>query len=74
MMAVERGKLQELIFDNQVLASHRALAALLGAILRFPPVQRALATQQVKSRYLAALGRRRAAAGRKPVADPAASG
>jgi len=54
LMAVERGKLQNLIFDNQVLASHRALAALLGAILKLPPVQRALASKQMKSRYLAA--------------------
>jgi Pyruvate/2-oxoacid:ferredoxin oxidoreductase delta subunit len=55
LMAVERGKLQELIFDNQVLWSHRALSAVLGAILRLPPVKRALATEQVRSRYLEAL-------------------
>lgn len=52
VMAVERGKLQNLIFDNQVLFSHRALAGLLGAILKLPPVKRAMASQQVKSRYL----------------------
>jgi Na+-translocating ferredoxin:NAD+ oxidoreductase RNF subunit RnfB len=51
-MAVERGDLQNLIFDNQVLASHRALAAVLGAILKMPPVHRAMASQQMKSRYL----------------------
>ncbi len=55
MMAVERGKLQNLIFDNQVLRHHRALAAVLGAILRLPPVARVLATDQVKSRYLETL-------------------
>ncbi len=58
LMAVERGTLQELVFDNQVLLSHRALAALLGAILRLPPVKRVLATEQVRSRYLEALARR----------------
>jgi ferredoxin len=52
MMAIERGKLQDLIFDNRVLLSHRALAAVLGAILKLPPLQRALASRQVKSRYL----------------------
>ena len=52
VMAIERGKLQNLIFDNQVLWSHRALAAVLGAILKLPPVQRLMATNQVKSRYL----------------------
>jgi Pyruvate/2-oxoacid:ferredoxin oxidoreductase delta subunit len=58
LMAVERGTLQDLVFDNRVLFSHRALAALLGAILRLPPVKRLLATEQVRSRYLAALVRR----------------
>ncbi len=58
MMAIERGKLQNLIFDNQVLKSHRALAGLLGVILQLPPVKQALASEQVKSRYLEALIRR----------------
>ena len=52
MMAIERGCLQNLIFDNRVLWNHRALAAVLGVILRLPPIKRALASQQVKSRYL----------------------
>ena len=58
VMAVERGKLQDLLFDNRVLWHHRALSAVLGAILRLPPVARALATDQVKSRYLEALALR----------------
>jgi len=55
MMAIERGKLQNLIIDNQVMWHHRALAAVLGAILRLPPVHKAMATEQVKSRYMEAL-------------------
>jgi ferredoxin len=55
VMAIERGKLQDLIFDNRVLASHRAMAAVLGVILRLPPLKQALASKQVKSRYLEAL-------------------
>lgn len=51
-MAVERGKLQNLIFDRQALTSHRMMAAILGAILRLPPVQRSLAQGQLGSRYL----------------------
>jgi hypothetical protein len=51
-MAIERGKLQNLIFDNRVLWSHRALAAVLGAILKLPPVKQIMASEQVKSRYL----------------------
>jgi ferredoxin len=52
MMAIERGGLEDLIFDNRVLWNHRALAAVLGAVLRMPPIKRAMASQQVKSRYL----------------------
>ena len=55
LMAIERGKLQNLIFDNQVLWSHRALAAMFGVILRLPPVKRVLACEQVGSRYLGTL-------------------
>ena len=55
MMAIERGKLQNLIFDNQVLWNHRALAALIGVILRLPPVKQIFASDQVKSRYLGRL-------------------
>ncbi|WP_300456925.1 4Fe-4S dicluster domain-containing protein [Desulfobacula sp.] len=55
VMAIERGTLQHLIFDNKVLFSHRALAAVLGVILKLSPVKRLLASQQVKSRYLEAL-------------------
>jgi ferredoxin len=51
-MAIERGKLQNLIFDNQVLWSHRALAAVLGVILKLPPIKQVLANTQVNSRYL----------------------
>lgn len=54
-MAVERGKLQYLIFDNQGAWSHRAVAAVLGAILRLPPLHRAMAKKQLASRYLDAL-------------------
>ncbi len=58
VMAIERGKLHNLIFDNHVLASHRALAAVLGVILKLPPVKQALASRQFKSRYLEGLIRR----------------
>lgn len=59
MMAIERGKLQNLIFDNQVLWSHRALAALFGAILQMPPVKQVMASKQIKSRYLETLIQRK---------------
>ena len=52
MMAIERGSLQNLIFDNRVLWNHRALAAVLGVLLRLPPIKQMMASKQVKSRYL----------------------
>jgi ferredoxin len=55
VMAIERGKLQNLIFDNQALFSHRAMAAILGVILKLPPIKQAMASCQLKSRYLEAL-------------------
>lgn len=55
LMAIERGKLQHLIFDTHALASHRAMAAILGVILKLPPLKQALASKQMKSRYLGAL-------------------
>ncbi|MCJ7709281.1 MAG: 4Fe-4S dicluster domain-containing protein, partial [Chloroflexi bacterium] len=43
LMAIERGKLQDCIFDNRALLSHRAMAAVLGVILRLPPTKQVLA-------------------------------
>jgi ferredoxin len=55
LMAIERGNLADCIFDNRALASHRAMAAILGVILRLPPTKQVLAMQQVRSKYLVKL-------------------
>jgi len=52
VMAIERGDLQDLIFDNRVLWNHRALAGVLGVILKLPPLKQGMASEQFKSRYL----------------------
>jgi ferredoxin len=52
LMAIERGRLQDCIFDNRALFSHRAMAAILGVILRLPPAKQTLASEQLRSRYL----------------------
>jgi ferredoxin len=52
VMAIERGMLHDLVFDNQVHLSHRAMAAILGVILRLPPAKQALASRQLRSHYL----------------------
>lgn len=51
MMAIERGQLQNLIFDQRALWNHRAMATILGVILKLPPIKQAIASNQVKSRY-----------------------
>lgn len=55
LMAIERGRLADCIFDNRALASHRAMAAILGVILRLPPTKQVLAMEQVRSKYLVKL-------------------
>ncbi len=53
--AIEKGQLANLVFDTPAFQSHRAMGALLTAILRLPPISRGLASKQMKSRYLARL-------------------
>jgi Fe-S-cluster-containing hydrogenase component 2 len=52
LMAIDKGKLQNLIFENQALYSHRAMAAILSAIFNLSPVKRGMASDQMKSVYL----------------------
>ena len=52
LQAIEKGTLQNLIFDNQAFANHRAMAAVFSTILQLPPLKQALASKQFKSIYL----------------------
>lgn len=52
LMAIEKGQLQNFIFDNQAFGSHRAMAAVIAAILKLPPIKQAMASRQMKSIYL----------------------
>ncbi|MGL6106908.1 4Fe-4S dicluster domain-containing protein [Romboutsia sp.] len=52
LMAIEKGQLANLIFDNNALASHRAMGAILSSILKLEPTKRVLANEQLKSTYL----------------------
>ena len=52
LQAIEKGTLQNLIFDNQAFANHRAMAAVFETILKLPPMKQALASKQLKSVYL----------------------
>ena len=52
LQAIEKGTLQNLVFDNQAFANHRAMAAVFGTILKLPPLKQGLASKQFKSVYL----------------------
>ena len=52
LMAIEKEKLPELIFDNQAFGNHRAMAAVLSVILKLPPIKQMMASKQMKSIYL----------------------
>jgi Pyruvate/2-oxoacid:ferredoxin oxidoreductase delta subunit len=51
-MALERGKLQHLLFDDPARLSHKVLRAVLKALLKLPPGKQLLASQQVESIFL----------------------
>lgn len=55
LSAIEKGQLQNLIFDNEAHKSHKAMAAILASILRLSPVHKLMASKQMKSVYLAKL-------------------
>ena len=55
LQAIEKGTLQNLVFDNQAFANHRAMAAVFGTILKLPPIKQALASKQFQSVYLDSL-------------------
>ena len=52
MMAIERGKLANLLFDDPGRLSHRALSRIMGALERSAPVKALLATQTLNSSFL----------------------
>jgi ferredoxin len=51
-MAIERGKLADVLFDDPERLSHRALGRVLGAIEKSPPFRAAMAVKPLKSAFL----------------------
>jgi Fe-S-cluster-containing hydrogenase component 2 len=63
-MALERGKLQHILFSDPESLTHTVLNRFLGVFLNLPPVKKTLLSKQVKSRFVqsmvaAALGKSR---------------
>jgi len=57
LMAIDTGTLQNVLFDHFDLWTYDLLRRFLGIVLRLPPVQRALATRQLRSRYMTMFGK-----------------
>jgi Na+-translocating ferredoxin:NAD+ oxidoreductase RNF subunit RnfB len=53
LQSLERGTLQNLVFDNPQSRSDGFFRALVGGFLRLPPVKRALVSDALRSRFLA---------------------
>lgn len=54
-MAIERGKFQNLLFDDFTRHDHAALRVLTRLVVGLPPVKKALLAGQVRSRFFQAL-------------------
>ncbi len=50
--AIERGKLQNILFDDVSKVTHRTLQSLFSVIVSLPPAKQILAREQVKSRFV----------------------
>ncbi len=57
-MAVDAGKLQHLLYDEGDGLPATVANRMLGAVLNLPPTQRALANQQLRSRFVDGVIRR----------------
>jgi Fe-S-cluster-containing hydrogenase component 2 len=58
IMAIERGKFQNLLFDDFDRLDHAVLRAITRIIIGLPPVKKALLSEQVQSRFFRALAGR----------------
>ena len=57
LQSLEKGTLQNLIFDNPQSIGHKFLRAFAGGFLRIPPVKKAIMSDRLRSRFLEKLQR-----------------
>jgi ferredoxin len=55
LQCLERGTLQNQLFDDPGRLSHKAMRGIVGGFLRLPPVKKALMTDTLRSRFLATI-------------------
>ncbi|TET27926.1 MAG: 4Fe-4S dicluster domain-containing protein [Candidatus Heimdallarchaeota archaeon] len=51
-MAIDKGKLQNLLFDNQHLWTHKMLQRFVGILLNLGPIRRKMADHQLQSKFV----------------------
>jgi ferredoxin len=55
LQCLERGTLQNQLFDDPGSLSHKAMRGIVGGFLRLSPVKKALMTDTLRSRFLSAM-------------------
>jgi hypothetical protein len=55
LQCLERGTLQNQLFDEPGKISHQVMRGILGGFLRLPPVKKTLMSDLLRSRFLAAV-------------------
>ena len=55
LQCLERGTLQNQLFDDPGSLSHKAMRGIVGGFLRLSPVKKALMTDTLRSRFLATM-------------------
>ena len=58
LQCLERGTLQNQLFDDPGSLSHKAMRGIVGGFLRLPPVKKALMSDALRSRFLSGLAAR----------------
>jgi len=68
LQCLERGTLQNQLFDEPDRVSHKVMRGIVGGFLRLPPVKKALMSDALRSRFLATMAAGAAAKGGAEVA------
>jgi ferredoxin len=67
LQCLERGTLQNQLFDDPGSLSHKAMRGIVGGFLRLPPVKKALMTDTLRSRFLSTIAAGAARSGKADV-------
>ena len=69
LQCLERGTLQNQLFDDPGSLSHKAMRGIVGGFLRLPPVKKALMTDTLRSRFLSTIAAGAARSGKADVLE-----